>query len=666
MIKPVLTLCCLLGLSACGGGGSSAETPSVPPVAVAPDLLLTADNYQDATPIAFAFNEALLQLSYYSYNRVRTLDPVYRKQEQVCSNGGVRTVDWTGVANVQGQATANAVVTETFKDCKIEELNEVVDGIASISVKADSTDTDLQLRLDFSGLKIKAVQKIVVLDSFDLRVQQKGEIISIKPGLVSNKLRLNFEGDGIYTLSNMQLNHQLDTRTAMYTNSFQTDLAVEGFNSGLSIVTNKSFAGYLGEYPHEGIIQLTDTKGNKIEAKANYVENSALATVAFSGLTNSIYRSWSLLTEGTLWSWPGLGTTNTREFRADNFAFSGSYLQHKFASLNPNDPIVLQFSRELAPSQNLNIYMGNQNAVHGLALNYQIKGSQLILYVPGGMKHNLEYRLGTFSLTSAKGYTLQFYDEKIYKANVAVKAVLTTDTEVFSSSKYPILSAAGSVSKNNLALKYQWSEVSNTGLVFTAPDSPETSFYYPGNLPLEKPRIQLTVTDSQGNSAVETVRLQPYTVGMNTFYIKSDKDEFIGMGQTMMVQTKENMVTSFAMNNNGNAIHIILALTDNNWAYDWNLGVAAVNGETLVPGHYKGAVDTPSQSADKPRLIFSGNGRGCNATKGEFLIHEIAFRGNESQAVLDVLALDLIQQCDDKEPKLKVSIRINSKIPVQF
>ncbi|EGM76632.1 hypothetical protein Rhein_3362 [Rheinheimera sp. A13L] len=665
MLKHVFALSVVVALSACGGG-SGDSTPPTPPVSNLPDLLLTAENYQEVTPVAFAFQEALLQLSHYSYGRIQNLSETDRNQDIICSNGGIRSVDWTGSISRPGQATAGTVITETFRDCLVAEFNEVLNGSAVISVKAESTAANIQLQLNFNGLEISSAPAIVVVDPFELSITESADLYSIKPALINNKLRFNFKGEGIYSLSNTVLNHQLNTKTALYTSSFQTDLTIDDFKSGLKIATSKGFSGYVGEYPHEGAISVTDVKNNKLEVKANYVENSYLANVSFTGASNPGSTHWSSLIEGALWSWPGLSSYYLSEFRADNFAFSGFYHPEKLSNLNVNDTVTLQFSRELAPSQNLNLYLLGNWSTADIPLEYQIKGSQLILFIPEGMKYDQEYRLSYFTITSAKGYTIDVANWDMFKGNNAVKALITASTKVFTKDQYPQLSAANSQSKTGLNLTYSWSEVTNTGLIFSAPDNKETSFYYTGSVPVQKPLIKLTVTDSQGNSASELLQLSPYTQGLNTLYFTSDQGDYIGQGQTVLHQTEGSVVNYLSMFEQWNTIRASIEYSENDQNYNWSLSFSAANGAPLTTGHYTGASRHPFQPFNTPGLDFTGNGRGCNTSRGEFTIHEIAYSGDENSPQLDVLAMDLVQYCEGGPTKIKASIRINSNVLLTF
>lgn len=661
MLKNVFALTMLLTLSACGGG-SGDSTPTAPPVSKQPDLLLTAENYQDVTPIAFAFQEALLQLSHYSYGRIRNLSETDRKQDIVCSNGGIRSIDWTGAISASGQATPGAVITETFKDCLVTEFDEVLNGAAVISVKAESTATNVKLQLNFHDLEISSSPAIVVVDPFELTITESADLYSIKPVLINNKLRFNFKGEGVYSLSNTVLNHQLNIKTALYTSSFQTDLTVDGFQSGLKIASSTAFSGYVGEYPHEGIISITDIKNNKLEVKANYVENSYLANIIFSGVSNPASTHWTSLIEGVLWSWPGLNSHYLSEFRADNFAFSGFYQPEKLSRLNANDSVILQFSRELAPSQDLNLFLEGNWTTPNIPIEYQIKGSQLILFIPEGMEYDEEYRLSYFEITSAKGYSIAVANWDKFKGNNAVKAEITASTTVFAKDQYPQLSAEKSESRTGLALIYHWSEVTTTGLVFSSPNNKETSFYYTGSTPKEKPLVKLTVTDSKGNSASDILQLSPYTQGLNTLYFTSDDGDYIGAGQTVLHQTEGSFVSYFSMFNQWNAVRASVEYSENNQNYNWSLSFSAANGIPLAAGHYTGASRYPFQPFNTAGLDFSGNGRGCNTSRGEFTIHEIAYSGDENSPQLDVLAMDLVQHCEGGSTKIKASIRINSSV----
>ena len=59
-------------------------------------------------------------------------------------------------------------------------------------------------------------------------------------------------------------------------------------------------------------------------------------------------------------------------------------------------------------------------------------------------------------------------------------------------------------------------------------------------------------------------------------------------------------------------------------AGNWNLALAAPQGQRLKVGTYEGATRWPFQAATVPGLSFYGQGRGCNTVTGRFVIHDIA------------------------------------------
>jgi len=59
----------------------------------------------------------------------------------------------------------------------------------------------------------------------------------------------------------------------------------------------------------------------------------------------------------------------------------------------------------------------------------------------------------------------------------------------------------------------------------------------------------------------------------------------------------------------------------------WILQFTAPSGQPLVPGTYEGALRSNTFEPERPALDIGGNGRGCNAAFGRFVVNEARFDG---------------------------------------
>jgi hypothetical protein len=80
-------------------------------------------------------------------------------------------------------------------------------------------------------------------------------------------------------------------------------------------------------------------------------------------------------------------------------------------------------------------------------------------------------------------------------------------------------------------------------------------------------------------------------------------------------------------------------------------------------GHYADAVDVADPSANRPKMSFYGDGRGCTSTTGSFDILELEV--DEHRNVVR-LAVDFEQTCVSNTPTpMHGSVRINSSLPIK-
>lgn len=90
----------------------------------------------------------------------------------------------------------------------------------------------------------------------------------------------------------------------------------------------------------------------------------------------------------------------------------------------------------------------------------------------------------------------------------------------------------------------------------------------------------------------------------------------------------------------------------------------APTGEQLVTGkRFPGATRYPFNSATRPGLSVSGNGRGCNTLTGWFEVKEALYDGSGQPARI---AIDFKQNCEGGTAALIGAIRYNSNLPTEL
>lgn len=95
-------------------------------------------------------------------------------------------------------------------------------------------------------------------------------------------------------------------------------------------------------------------------------------------------------------------------------------------------------------------------------------------------------------------------------------------------------------------------------------------------------------------------------------------------------------------------------------ATPWDLFFVPPAGSPLALGVFEGATRWPFQSPMTPGMDVFGDGRGCNAIEGRFVVLEIQFAGNGG---IERFAADYEQHCDG-DPPLSGAVRFNSSIPL--
>lgn len=132
-------------------------------------------------------------------------------------------------------------------------------------------------------------------------------------------------------------------------------------------------------------------------------------------------------------------------------------------------------------------------------------------------------------------------------------------------------------------------------------------------------------------------------------------DDFIGQGDTVHLEDNE---ASFAINGLSTPSSLVVRVSSLD-GRDWLLEFDAPLGQTLHLGSYPNAARP--QPLGLPAIDISGNGRGCNATSGDFTIVDLATDG---AGIPTSAAVAFDQSCEAGFGLMVGRIRVGSSAPI--
>jgi len=169
--------------------------------------------------------------------------------------------------------------------------------------------------------------------------------------------------------------------------------------------------------------------------------------------------------------------------------------------------------------------------------------------------------------------------------------------------------------------------------------------------PVPGKAVSATLTVGGVSSTFQATSYQPGTPLSSLYYLSAPGD-YIGQGQEAFYVGQDLRTTVV---DNGTEKEFQFATPAGGW---WYLRLGAAGGAPLQPGTYKNA--QRSVSSTQPGLDFSGDGRGCNETSGEFDVLEAQYG---SDGALQRFAADFVQHCEITGPPLYGEVRFKSTIP---
>lgn len=145
------------------------------------------------------------------------------------------------------------------------------------------------------------------------------------------------------------------------------------------------------------------------------------------------------------------------------------------------------------------------------------------------------------------------------------------------------------------------------------------------------------------------------TASAQTTFLAFDSQpgDWVGAGRSVMYTPADGLIGATLSANQ-------LYVTFDSASEWWDLHLVPPQGQSLSAGVYEGATRWPFQSPQAPGLDFVGVGRGCNKSKGRFVVLEATY---SNSGTVEAFAADFEQHCEGGSAALFGSIRINSTIP---
>lgn len=662
-------------LTACGGGsGESTPTPPPPPppppVVTLPPLQITAGETDTFATIATNTPEGILQIAHYAdaltVSRTFNFDTV-----QLCSNGGSRTVTLSQPLPLQ----QNTVITDSMDDCYVAELDAIVQGVAQVTVAASSAVADsqsLQLEVNLTKATIKESPALTVLDPVQVSIEKTPLAHNIQVVPTHAQIRLESSDGELLTINQFKLSTSLDFRTAKYQHQFQGRLAFSQLSRDLAFATVQPIQGFLGEYPHQGVVEISDSLNNKVTVSANQVVNSSYASIKFNS-AEPLLSSWSRLTDGNYWKIPGVTLrSDPREFRHDNFEALAQISSTDISNFPMKGTLSFLFSRPVTTLTGLeNFFIGvSMSGDHRIAAVARIEGAVVHLTPVKPLSPGMPYRLGSFdawnSLEQVVKVWPEYYLFKQFAITNDLKAVLSSNQRFYTRDTAPTLSAEQSLRKQPQDVSYQWQALHGADVSFDQPTGITTSFRV--NNPMQQQRIEvrLTLSDKAGNSHSAEQSFYYHDGSLSAFLFDSDKDDFIGRGESQYYSSVDR--TFISESRPANSIWLQLQSVNAIFGYEWNLEFAVPQGQTISPGRYDNLGRYTTPYTTRNAMNISGRGSICNSLTGSFEIFDIELTPSKIENNVQLyqvsrLALNYIQHCDGKEPAMRGKIRFNSSYP---
>jgi hypothetical protein len=149
---------------------------------------------------------------------------------------------------------------------------------------------------------------------------------------------------------------------------------------------------------------------------------------------------------------------------------------------------------------------------------------------------------------------------------------------------------------------------------------------------------------------VTAANAQAVTSG--TFSVTGDPGDYITEGQSYAYSTASNDTLTVAGSTDDSHIEVEVEAANGD---NWELDLAAPQGQALAAGTYDNATRYPFQSPSVPGLSLIGQYRGCNTVTGSFVVQDVVFGPSGYVQTLDAT---FEQHCEGADAAARGEVHI--------
>ena len=298
-------------LSACGGGGGGGDTapltppltPPVTPPASSADtpLMLNAVNADAAPTLALAYGATPLALAQMVVDwsaRVSTSATIPR----TCSNGGSQSAAFID-ADGNGRVNAGDKLSVTYANCRVKELDGVLDGTMNIAFTAPVAQQQLAGVISFmpgfgdrTETPRQDIQGSVRFDYTNGTLSRLLHTYSdTQPFVMAFSDAASTKKD---TITGLDVQHELRLDTARTATSIRLHLASNLLGGSLDVATRTPLSSWFDSYADAGELVLSGANNGKASLRVNANNHNQFDSL----LGDTVIRAQDSLDVGLLWS----------------------------------------------------------------------------------------------------------------------------------------------------------------------------------------------------------------------------------------------------------------------------------------------------------------------------------------------------------------------------
>jgi len=649
-------ICVLLGsslvLSACGGGSGDSTTPTSPTNPPQTTTFKVTDYPTEVAVTSLSLAESVLQVGFFANDILRNFDIEANGAEKSCSNGGLATIELIDKDDSKGISVGDSL-NMSYRDCYIQALDSTVNGEGSLTLSEYQQGTKVKGSIDISNLQVNGDDNFNLVGQmlFENNISPLQRQLNIQS---KSTVKLVVNSNSELSFTNLSLTRVENFSDATYAISGKGQISVAQFNNGFGFEFTKPLKGHFNEFPHEGSIVASTSAQDSVQMTSNFVTDSKMLNVNTTKEAYMVY--WSQIVEGSLWHLEGGKSNSSFEFRSDNFNYVGMIEDQDLQAFPVSGGTIrLLMSRPIKDQVYESSFDEDSWPYRKVAAKISVNGAILNITPETDLKANTVYRFNGVLLESKFGAVANTMWSERFKTSDAIIIDVAASSYLYKANDTPKLDASQTVMNKGSALTFKWVDVNNVGIVFSNPTSAKTGFTVPNEVTSDV-AIKLEVSNGQGYQVFRTLTIH-YYAGSDTFmHYVSPQGDYIGGGKTVIMDSSSAVFTPTNYDNSLNAI--TLSIDGNTW---WSFDIAAPAGENLQVKKYINATRYPFQGPLTAGLSFTGDGRGCNQSIGDFEVLELSYNADKS---VKSLAVNFNQRCENTMPPLNGVIRYHSSVGI--